>query len=98
MDVYCYRLRKYVGAYYAALGRLDAITFTGGIGEHAPAVREQSLTGLERLGIRIDREANRAEMSGPTVVSAADSEVAVLVVPTNEEWQIAREALAVVRR
>jgi acetate kinase len=97
MDVYCYRLRKYVGAYYAVLGRVDAITFTGGVGEHAPDVRAQALAGLERLGIRIDPEANRAAQSGACTVSAADSEVAVLVVPTNEELQIAREALAVVR-
>ena len=97
MDVYCYRLRKYVGAYYAVLGRVDAIAFTGGVGEHAPDVRAQALAGLERLGIRIDPEANRAQGSGAFTVSAADSEVAVLVVPTNEEWQIAREALAVVR-
>lgn len=97
MDVYCYRLRKYVGAYYAALGRVDAIAFTGGVGEHAPGVRAQALAGLERLGIRIDPEANRAQRSGAFTVSAEDSEVAVLVVPTNEEWQIAREALAVVR-
>ncbi len=96
MDVYCYRLRKYVGAYYAVLGRVDAIVFTGGIGEHDPGVRAQALEGLERLGIRIDAEANRAQGSGAFTVSAHDSEVAVLVVPTNEEWEIARESLAVV--
>ncbi|HEY0949444.1 acetate kinase [Nocardioides sp.] len=97
MDVYCYRLRKYVGAYYAVLGRVDAITFTGGVGEHAPDVRAEALSGLERLGIRIDAAANRAQGEGAFSISAADSEVAVLVVPTNEEWQIAREALQVVR-
>ncbi|ABL82455.1 MULTISPECIES: acetate kinase [unclassified Nocardioides] len=97
MDVYCYRLRKYVGAYYAVLGRVDAIAFTGGVGEHVPDVRAQALAGLERLGIRIDAEANRGGHSGAFTVSAEDSEVAVLVVPTNEEWQIARESLDVVR-
>ena len=96
LDVYCYRLRKYVGAYYAALGRVDAIVFTAGVGENAPVVRELTLSGLERLGIRVDAEANQAPRSGPARISAADSEVAVFVVPTNEEWQIAREALAVV--
>lgn len=95
-DVYCYRLRKYVGAYYAALGTVDAITFTAGVGENAEEVREQTLSGLERLGIRIDRDANRASHDGPYRISTPDSEVAVYVVPTNEEWQIAREALAVV--
>ena len=97
VDVYCYRLRKYVGAYYAALGTVDAIVFTAGVGENAAIVRERSLTGLERLGIRLDPAANRAHRSGAARVSTADSEVAVFVVPTNEEWQIAREALAVVR-
>jgi len=96
-EVYCYRLRKYVGAYYAALGTVDAITFTAGIGERAAIVRERTLAGLERLGIRIDPEANRAEHDGAFRISTADSEVAVFVVPTNEEWQIAREALEVVR-
>jgi acetate kinase len=98
MDVYCYRLRKYVGAYYAVLGTVDAIAFTGGVGERAPDVRAQALAGLERLGIVIDPVANQVKQSDPFTVSAADSEVAVLVVPTNEEWQIAREALDVVRR
>ncbi|WP_121254581.1 acetate/propionate family kinase [Nocardioides ferulae] len=96
MDVYCYRLRKYVGAYYAALGRVDAITFTGGIGERGLLVRAQALAGLERLGIVIDAEANRTH-SGAGFISPPGSEVAVLVVPTNEEWQIARETLGVVR-
>ena len=96
-EVYCYRLRKYVGAYYAALGTVDAIAFTAGVGENSSLVRARSLRGLERLGIRIDDEANQADASGPRRVSTADSEVAVFVVPTNEEWQIAREALAVVR-
>lgn len=97
MDVYCYRLRKYVGAYYAVLGRVDAIVFTGGVGEHMPGVRAQALAGLERLGIRIDAEANDTHRAGAFTVSTPDSEVAVMVVPTNEEWEIAREALAVVR-
>jgi acetate kinase len=96
-DVYCYRLRKYVGAYYAALGTVDAIAFTAGVGENSSLVREASLAGLERLGIRIDADANRAPHDGPFRISTDDSEVAVFVVPTNEEWQIAREALTVVR-
>lgn len=96
-DVYCYRLRKYVGAYYAALGRVDAIVFTAGVGEHSEDVRAQSLAGLERLGIRLDLDANRDPGPGSARISAPDSDVAVFVIPTNEEWQIAREALDVVR-
>lgn len=98
MDVYCYRLRKYVGAYYAVLGTVDAIALTGGVGEHSPDVRVQALAGLERLGIVLDPVANQGGPDGAFTVSTADSEVAVLVVPTNEEWQIARETLEVVRR
>nr|WP_202885840.1 acetate kinase [Kribbella sandramycini] len=92
-DVYCHRLRKYIGAYYAVLGTVDAVVFTAGVGEHSPDLRAAALTGLDRLGITLDETRNRA---GATRISPDDSPVAVLVVPTNEEWQIAREALAVV--
>ncbi len=95
--VYCHRLRKYVGAYYAVLGRVDAIVFTAGVGEHLPAVRAHALSGLERLGIEVDPARNDLQVGGPTRVSTDRSEVAVLVVPTDEEWEIARQALAVVR-
>jgi acetate kinase len=97
-DVYCYRIRKYVGAYYAALGTVDAIAFTAGVGENSPQVRAGAVGGLEALGIRLDERANAADARGARVVSAADSRVAVMVIPTNEEWEIARQALAVLRR
>lgn len=96
-DVYCYRIRKYVGAYYAVLGSVDAVVFTAGVGQHSPEVRAASLDGLERLGIEIDPGRNEGPVDGPTVVSPEGAEVAVLVVPTNEEWEIARQALTVVR-
>ncbi len=95
-DVYCHRLRKYIGAYYAVLGTVDAIVFTGGIGENSPPVREHSLAGLERLGIEVDASRNDAGGSGARAVSTDGSEVAVLVVPTNEEGEIARQALDLV--
>jgi acetate kinase len=95
--VYCHRIRKYVGAYYAVLGTVDAVVFTAGVGEHSAEVRAASLTGLERLGIDIDHDRNGAPATGARRISTDDSEVAVLVVPTNEEWQIARETLGVVR-
>lgn len=97
-DVYCYRIKKYVGAYYAALGRVDAIVFTAGVGQHSTEVRAASLQGLERLGIKIDADRNTKASSSARFVSTGDSSVAVLVIPTNEEWQIAREALTVIRR
>lgn len=103
-DVYAYRIRKYVGAYYAALGVVDAVVFTGGVGQHSPQVRTASLSGLERLGIVLDPIRNDRPVTAPSVVSpdpavgsADGAHVPVLVVPTNEEWEIARQALAVVR-
>jgi acetate kinase len=96
-DVYCHRIRKYVGSYYAVLGTLDAVVFTAGVGEHSAEVRAAALAGLERLGITIDPERNAAPATGARRISTDGSEVAVLVIPTNEEWQIARETLGVVR-
>ncbi len=106
-DVYCYRAKKYVGGYYAALGTLDAVVFTAGVGQHSAAARAGVLAGLEGLGIRLDAEANQrvgdpatARTAGAVqgwLVSASDSPVAALVVPTNEEWEIAQQSLSVVR-
>ncbi len=106
-DVYCYRAKKYVGAYYAALGRLDAVVFTAGVGQHSPRARAGILSGLEGLGIRVDPDANHGVGDPGTaltdgavhgwLVSPQGSPVAVLVVPTDEEWEIARQSLSVVR-
>jgi acetate kinase len=96
LDVYCYRIRKYVGAYTAALGRLDALVFTAGVGENNDAVRAGVCQGLEGLGIALDARRNKARSGRPRTISAGDSEVAVLVVPTNEELEIAEQTLAVV--
>lgn len=92
LDTYCYRIRKYVGAYVAALGRVDALVFTGGVGEHAAPVRERVCTGLDRLGIRIDAAANAA--GNRNGVHAVDSATAILVVATDEEREIARQTAA----
>jgi acetate kinase len=90
LDVYCHRIRSYVGAYHAVLGRLDAIVFTGGVGEHSAEVRVRSLAGLEPMGIELDASGN-ASAAGPTVVSRPGSRVAICVVPTDEERAIAGE-------
>jgi acetate kinase len=92
-DVYCHRIRSYVGAYYAVLGRLDAIAFTAGVGENAAPVREAALAGLERLGIEVDPVRNKGR--GERLISPHGTEVAVCVVPTDEEREIAGQALAV---
>jgi acetate kinase len=95
-EVYCHRLRKYVGAYLAVLGGADVLTFTAGVGENAPRLREDSLAGLAPLGIEVDPARNRAESSESRIVSTDASAVAVLVVPTNEELAIARQAVALI--
>ena len=93
LDVYCHRIRKYVGAYHAVLGRLDAVVFTAGVGEHIAVVRQRSLSGLDALGIVLDPAANAAG-GGARVVSARGARVAVCVVPTDEERGIAEETAA----
>jgi acetate kinase len=91
LDVFTYQVRKTIGAYAAAMGGLDAVAFTGGIGENSARLRERCCEGLEFLGLRIDSERN-ASGSGDRVVSAADSRVAVLALATNEELIVARRA------
>ncbi len=92
-DVFIHRLRKYIGAYLAILGRTDVLSFTAGVGENAAAVRFDALSGLTGLGIEIDEERNTASDKGARRISTDDSRVAVLVVPTNEELAIARDCL-----
>ncbi|MDI6827115.1 MAG: acetate kinase [Armatimonadota bacterium] len=95
LDVFCYRIRKYIGAYAAAMGGLDAIVFTAGIGEHTPIVRARVCEGLEFLGIEIDAEKNEA-CHGECDISKETAKTRVLVIPTNEEIAIARETARVV--
>jgi len=94
LDVFCYRVRKYVGSYVAAMGGLNALVFTGGIGENSPTVRRLCCEGLGVLGIRLDTSLNESGR-GERVVSAADSPAYVLVIPTNEELEIARETVEI---
>ncbi|PSL38651.1 acetate kinase [Labedella gwakjiensis] len=96
LDVYVHRIRHYVGAYAAHLGRLDVIAFTAGVGENTPLVRAESLGGLDILGIRIDPERNTSSGRETRVISTDDSAVTVLVVPTDEELEIAIQTLSAV--
>ena len=96
LALYCYRVKKYIGAYVAALGRVDALVFTAGVGENDAQVRERICEGLGCLGITIDVKRNRTSTGGERFVSPEGASVAVLVVPTNEEREIARLALACV--
>ncbi|CDO86720.1 acetate kinase [Mycobacterium triplex] len=93
-DVFIHRLRKYIGAYLAVLGRTDVLTFTAGIGENDAAVRRDAVAGLEGLGIVLDDSRNQAVGKGVQRISADDSPIAVLVAPTNEELAIARDCAA----
>ena len=92
-NIYIHQLRRYIGSYMVALGRVDAITFTAGVGENAPNVRADALANLEELGIKIDPERNSLPNNGAREISTDDSKIKVFVVPTNEELAIARYAM-----
>ncbi|HET7512365.1 MAG TPA: acetate/propionate family kinase [Chthoniobacterales bacterium] len=99
LKAYCYRVRKYIGAYVASMGGLDAVVFTGGVGQGSKAVRALALQGLDCMGIKLGDQRNReARADEISLVSSADSNVAVLVVPTDEERMIAREAIRAISR
>jgi acetate kinase len=91
VDVFCYQVRKWIGAFAAALGGLDTLVFTGGIGEHAPAIRQRICDGLACLGIALEPAENESHAS---VISAMDSRVSVRVIPTDEALMMARAACA----
>ncbi len=90
-DIFCYRIKKYVGAYTATLGRLDALVFTGGIGENGPDVRAQVCEDMEQIGIEIDPAANEKTVHKEGLISSAKSRVKVYAIPTNEELAIAQD-------
>ena len=95
IEIFCYRLKKYIGAYMAVLGKTDAIVFTGGIGENSAEVRGESLKGLEQLGVNFDEKANAGSVGGgESLISDENSPVKVFVIPTNEELQIALDTFA----
>lgn len=95
-DVFCYRIKKYIGAYMAALGGIDAIIYTGGIGENSAEVRSQSLSGLSHIGITIDDEMNMSSENEKKITKNG-SPVAVFVIPTNEELMIASDTMEIVK-
>ncbi len=92
VELYCYRARKYIGAYLAVLGGADAILFGGGVGEHAPEIRERILAGLEWAGIVLDRERNQAAAGNEACISRDDSPVAVWVIAVDEAQLLVEEA------
>jgi acetate kinase len=106
VDLFCYRIKKYIGAYVAVLGRVDALVFTGGIGENAPAIREKVIDGLEHLGMGVDPVKNRNVVGSiseiqpegvPTGVGA-NNYLPILVIKTDEELEIARQTIRVIEK
>ncbi len=98
VDIFCYRVRKYIGAYAAAMGGLDAVVFTAGIGENSPAIRRDCLQGLEFIGLHLDEVSNNSvgDEQDVDVISAANSPGYILVIPTDEELMIARDTACIV--
>ena len=97
LDIFAYRVKKYIGAYLAVLNGCDAVIFTGGIGENDIRTREKICSGLQSLGVRLDPAANKNALGAGNVISAPQSLVKLLVIPTNEELEIARETAPFVR-
>jgi acetate kinase len=91
MEMMAYRIRKYIGAYAAAMNGLDAVIFTAGIGEHSAELRRMVCTDLEVLGIHLDQEFNTAADQGNRAIHSVDSRVQIWVIPTDEELEIARQ-------
>ena len=94
IEMYCYRIKKYIGAYFAVLGRVDALVFTGGIGENAAAIRSRCCEGLSRLGIEVDDKINGRQTHGILAIQSETATIQILVIPTNEELEIAEQTVA----
>ena len=92
LSIYAYRIKKYIGAYLAAIGKTDAIVFTAGVGENSSLIRALSTEGLDHLGIVLNKEKNEERLSGIRTISDSESPIKILVIPTNEEFEIARQA------
>ena len=98
LDMYFYRIKKYIGAYAAAMGGVDIILFTGGVGENQADCREAACSGLEFMGVKLDKEINNVTRGEETIISTADSKVKVVVIPTDEEMMIASDTLELVKK
>jgi acetate kinase len=97
LDIFTYRIRKYIGAYAAAMGGINAIVFTGGIGENSVRVREKVCSDLDYFGLKIDLRKNKEAIQKEAIISTEDSSIKVLVIPTNEELVIAQDTAKIVK-
>ncbi len=98
IEMVCYRIKKYIGAYHAVLGRLDALVFTAGIGENSPLVRAESCKGLSHLGIEVDDEKNNDNSKDAFEIQSRGGTVKILVIPTNEELEIAEQTVKCIKK
>src|SRR5215469_14620363 len=96
IEIFCYRARKYIGAYLAAMGGADAVVFTGGIGENSPDVRARICAGMEWAGLRLDAKKNQETAGNEGIISSHDSELLAYAIPTDEELLIARDTVRVI--
>jgi acetate kinase len=97
MDIFTYRIKKYIGAYSATMGGIDAIVFTAGVGENSALVRELTCKELEFMGVQLDDKMNKQTRKKEAIITHPDSPVKVLVIPTNEELVIAKDTAKIVR-
>jgi acetate kinase len=97
LDIEAYRLKKYIGSFMAAIGKLDAVVFTAGVGEMGAPIREKAIEGLEHLGIILDRERNKSAMTRKreTLITTDDSPVKVFVIPTDEELVFTEDVVGI---
>jgi acetate kinase len=96
VDIFCYRARKYIGSYLAAMGGADAIVFTGGIGENSPEIRGRICESLEWAGLKIDPERNQQAVGRESLITTDDSKLQAYAIPTDEELLIARDTVRVI--
>jgi acetate kinase len=97
LDMFCYRIRKYIGAYSAVISRTDAIVFTGGIGENSAVVRERTCSGLDSLGISLDLKKNTTVSGKVAEIQQDGASIKVMVVATDEELEIARQTIGTIK-
>jgi acetate kinase len=98
IDMYCYRIKKYIGAYFAAIGRIDALVFTGGIGENAADIRSHCCSNLSQLGIVVDAKKNSRKTGKTHEIQSKKGAVRLLVIPTDEELEIAEQTIECIKK
>ena len=98
LEAYAYRIIKYIGSYIAAMGGVDVITFTAGVGENDDIVRKMVCDKLAPFGVKLDEEKNATRSKEPRIISTPDSAITICVIPTNEELPIARDTLEIVSK